>query len=57
MTRYYESDLIDEVYDVLFKNTQHTPIDFCEEFPDAEVSREFAYIKLNDKFAIKVERI
>ena len=53
--RYYESDIADGVYDMLFSN--NCDIDFIREFPDAEVNYEFAYIKLNDEFVIKIERI
>ena len=55
--KHYEGDIADDVYDVLFKNTENVTIDFLTEFPDAEVNREFAYIKLNDEFVIKIERI
>jgi len=48
-------DLTDDVYDVLFKNTSHEPIDFCEKFPDAEVLREFGIINLGE-YTIKIER-
>ncbi len=53
----YESDLADDVYDILFKNTDNYTLNFVDAFPDAEVNREFAYIKLNDEFVIKIERI
>ena len=52
---YFEGDIADSVYDMLFSNT--CDIDFLAEFPDAEVNREFAYIKLNDEFVIKIERL
>lgn len=52
---YFESDIIDDVYDVLFRND--TNADFVFEYPDAEVNRDFAYIKLNEDFVIKIERI
>lgn len=55
--RYYESDLADEVYDKLLDNTKYQTLNFRDAFPDAEVNREFAYIKLNDEFVIKIERI
>ena len=55
--KHYEGDIADEVYDVLFKNTENVTIDFLTEFPDAEVNREFSNIKLNDEFVIKIERI
>ena len=57
MTRYFESDLADHVYDVLFKNIDEATLDFCLAFPEAEVNREFAYIRLNDEFVIKIERV
>lgn len=55
--RHFEGDIADEVYDKLFDNTKYQELDFREAFPDAEVNREFAYIKLNDEFVIKIERI
>jgi hypothetical protein len=54
---YKQSDLADEVYDKLFNNKYNQTIDFCTMFEDAEVNREFAYIKLNDEYVIKIERI
>ena len=54
---HYESDLIDEVYDVLFENMSQHNADFINRFPDAIVDRTFAQIILNDKFIIKIERI
>lgn len=53
--KHFEGDIADGVYDMLFSNS--CDIDFLTEFPDAEVNREFAYIKLNDEFVIKIERI
>jgi hypothetical protein len=50
-------ELADDVYDVLFKNIQHELIEFSEAFPDAEVNRELGYIKLNDEYVIKIEKI
>ncbi len=55
--KYNAADLADEVYDKLFNNTDNQTMDFCFEFVDAEVNRDFAYIKLNDEFIIKIERI
>lgn len=49
--RYYEGDLIEEIYEQLFKS------EFINRFKDAEVNREFAYIKLNDDFVLKLERV
>ena len=57
MREHFEGDIADDVYDILFQNTQFETMDFCEAFPDAEVNREFAYIKLNDEYVIKIERI
>ena len=48
-------ELIENIYDILFKNTQHKTIDFCEQFPDAEVYRDSAIINLGD-YIITVER-
>jgi len=48
-------DVADAVYDVLFSNS--CDINFITEFPEAEVNREFAYIKLNDEFIITIERV
>jgi hypothetical protein len=48
-------DVADAVYDALFSNS--CDIDFIAEFQEAEVNREFAYIKLNDEFIIKIERV
>ena len=55
--RYYESTIAEEVYDKLFDNTEKMTVVWDMVFPDAEVNREFAYIKLNDEFVIKIERI
>lgn len=56
MNNQYEGDLINNVYDKLFDNDS-IDLDFCLAFQDAEVNREFAYIKLNDSYALKLERI
>jgi hypothetical protein len=53
----YESDLADDVYDILFKNSDNYTLNFVEAFPEAEVNREFAFIKLNDEFVITIERV
>lgn len=56
-----EHDLIECIYDRLYGNTYEEgalmPLnwEFCYPYP--EMCREFAYIKLNDEFVIKVERI
>lgn len=55
--KYFESDIADDIYDYLFRNDINNCIDFVREFPDAEVNREFAYIKLNDEIVIKIERL
>lgn len=55
--QYFEGDIADDVYDHLFRNDCNNAIDFVREFPEAEVNREFAYIKLNDDFVIKIERL
>lgn len=57
MDKYFESDIAEEVFDALFKNTNLQQLDFVRAFQYAELNREFAYIKLNDEFVIKVERI
>lgn len=54
---YKEGDIADEVFDLLFKNLSFQHLDFIAEFPDAEVNREFAYIKLNEELVIKIERV
>ena len=50
-------ELADEVFDLLFENTNNQTINFLKQFPYAEVNRGFSYIKLNDEFVIKIERI
>lgn len=55
--KYYESDLIDFIYDKLFENTKNENIDFCNTFPDASVMREFAHIVLNNEYVITVSKI
>ena len=57
MNKYFESDIAEEVFDALFKNTNLQQLDFVKHFPYAEINREFSYIKLNDEFVIKIERI
>jgi hypothetical protein len=57
MKHLHESDIADEVYDLLFENTKNQTLNFVETFPDANVNRDFAQIVLNHKFVIKIERI
>lgn len=55
----FETCIIDEVYDFLFKND--TPYSFIDEYPESFVNRNNATIFLckdrNEIFKIKVERI
>jgi hypothetical protein len=63
MNNFYESDISDDVYDILFNNTQHKTIDFCAEFDRAYVDRDNACIYLLDsslekpQFKLRVERM
>jgi hypothetical protein len=64
MEHLYESDIADDVYDILFKNTQHKTIDFCGQFDRAYVDRTHAKIYLLDsatdgkpQFKITIERV
>jgi hypothetical protein len=62
MQHLYESDIADDIYDILFKNTQHKTIDFCSEFPASYVdcSRAAIYLGINDGkelFKITIERV
>lgn len=48
-------DITDALYDLLYWGKQ--TIDFETLFPYPEANREFGYIKLNDDYVIKVERL
>ena len=62
MEHLYESDITDDVYDILFKNTQHKTINFCSEFPFSYVDRTHAAIYLGkddgqELFKITITRV
>jgi hypothetical protein len=64
MEHLFESDIADDVYDILFKNTQYKTIDFCNQFDRAYVDRNNAKIYLLDsatdgkpQFKITIERV
>ena len=63
MISHYESDIADDVYDVIFKNTQHPVIDFCQDFDRAYVDRDNAKIYLLSsghavkQYKITIERV
>ena len=50
-------DIADEVFDLLFENTNNQTLNFLKNFPYAEVNREFSFIKLNDEFVIRIEKV
>ena len=55
--KYFESNLADEVYQKLFGNKFHQNIVWDMAFPEAELNHEFAYIKLNNEYVIKIEKV
>jgi hypothetical protein len=60
MNTIYESTIADDVYDIIFKNTMHETMDFCEVFDESYVDNANACIYLssgNQQFKIKIERV
>lgn len=60
MSIIYESTIADDVYDLIFKNTQHETMDFCQVFDDSYVDASNACIYLtsgNQQFKIKIEKV
>lgn len=60
MTTIYESTIADDVYDLIFKNTQHETMEFCDVFDESYVDKDHACIYLssgNQQFKIKIERV
>lgn len=60
MTNIYESTIADDVYDLIFKNTMHETMDFCNVFDESYVDKDNACIYLssgNQQFKIKIERV
>jgi len=59
----FDSTIANDVYDLIFKNTQHEVMNFCELFDRAYVDSSNACIYLltsditKPQFKIKVERV
>jgi hypothetical protein len=58
----YESTVLENVYDYIFKNDQYDLLDFCEEYPASWIDNANAVIYLGvdeDKplYKIKIERV
>ena len=59
----YECDIIDDIYDVLFCNTDHAPMNFCKVFDRSYVESDHARIFLlsrdddAEQFKITIERV
>jgi deoxyhypusine synthase len=59
---HHDSTVIEEIYDNIFKNTQFSLMDFCEEFPASWIDNDNATIYLAknegvELFKIKIERV
>ena len=59
----FEHTIVNDVYDLIFKNTQHEVMDFCKLFDEAyaDFNNASIYLLTSDntkpQFKIKVERI
>jgi hypothetical protein len=58
----YDSQIIENIYDTIFKNDQYDLTDFIEEFPSSYIDNANATIYLcdaggNELFKVKIERV